>query len=241
MKLFVTDYDDTLYVDNESIKKTNKLLKELQKNGFYIVIATGRGYPSINNQTTIHEIPYDYITCSDGSAIYNNQGVVEEIYTINKEIIKPFEEFYQDVNFEELQFSYPEGYSNILNNDNDNLLGVNICVSNENYTKELVDKFTLMSKVYQDYSFLNYIHPNFSYLCIKPKGISKAASIEYIRKKHKIKKEDVYVIGDASNDYEMIRDYNGVCVSTPFEEIIKIAKKVYPTIDDYIMELLKED
>ena len=85
------------------------------------------------------------------------------------------------------------------------------------------------------------MHPNFSYLCVKPKGISKASAINYIRKKHKIKKEDVYTIGDSSNDYEMIKNYHGSCISNSFPEIIKISKKSYKSIDDYISDILKDN
>ncbi len=241
MKLFATDYDGTLYVDDKKMKSTVKKLKKLKKKDFIIVIATGRGYPSIKNQTIIHNIPFDYITCSDGSVIYNNEGIIKKKYLVNKDIIKPFEEFYKPINFEEIQYSYPTGYSNILKEDDDDLIGLNVCVSNENYTTELVDSFIKMSKQYPDYNFLNYMHPNFSYLCIKPKGISKSAAIEFIRKNNKIKKEDVYTIGDSSNDYEMIRDYNGACIENSVPELFTVAKKKYKSIDNYIDDILKED
>lgn len=240
MKLFVTDYDGTLYTSDKEIIKTNKKLRKLKEKDFLIAIATGRGYPSIKNQTIIHNIIYDYIICSDGSIIYNNNKL-EKIYPLNKDIIKPFEMFYRDLNYEEIQYSYPEGYSNILKENDENLVGINICVSTEKYTKELVDSFILMGKNYPKYSFLNYMHPNFSYLCVKPKGICKSAAIEYLRKKYKIKKEDVYAIGDSSNDYEMIKDFNGACIHTSYPEILAIAKKKYKSIDNYIDDILKED
>jgi HAD superfamily hydrolase (TIGR01484 family) len=241
MKLFATDYDGTLYLDDKQIKKTVKKLKKLKNNGFIIAIVTGRGYPSIKNQSIIHNIPYDYIACSDGSVIYNNEGIIEKKYLINKEMIKPFEDFYKPINFEEIQYSYPTGYSNILKEDDDDLIGLNVCVSNENYTVELVDSFMKMSKNYPEYSFLNYMHPNFSFLCIKPKGISKSAAVEEIRRKNKIKKEDVYTIGDSANDYEMIRDFKGVCVTNSVQELFTVATKTYKSIDNYIDDILKED
>ena len=238
MKLFATDYDGTLFIDEEKIKETNKLLHKLKENDFLIVIATGRGYPSINNQTKINNIPYDYIACSDGSVIYNNNGKIEKMDVLNKDIIKPFTEFYKPLNYEEIQFSYPEGYSNILKEDNDNLISLNVCMANENYTKELINSFIIMGKKYPEYNFLNYMHPNFSYLCIKPKGVSKSSAVDYIRKINNIKKEDVYTVGDSSNDYEMIKDFNGSCISSSFPEILEISKKIYDSVDDYIIDIL---
>lgn len=238
MKLFVTDYDETLYVDDEKIKENNKALKRLQKSDFIVVISTGRSYPSIKNQVDIHNISYDYLSCADGSILYDKDGNIIESFFLNNEIIKPFQEFYKNLNFEEIQFSYPEGYSNILKEDNSKLLGINVCISTLNYTKEIVDSFIDMSKDYPEYNFLNYMHPNFSYLCIKPKGISKSKTIRCLMDRYNIHLEDVYVIGDSYNDYEMIRDYSGVAMNTSCKEVLDIAKKNYKSVRDYINDIL---
>ena len=143
--------------------------------------------------------------------------------------------------FEEIQFSYPEGYSNILKEDNSKLLGINICISTINYTKEIVNDFLDMSKKYPDYNFLNYMHPNFSYLCIKPQGITKSSTINYLMNKFNVLFNDIYVIGDSYNDYEMIRDYKGVAMNTSCQEVLDIAKKTYKSVKDYINDILRED
>ena len=238
MKLFVTDYDDTLYTSDINIEKTKKRLKKLRDNNTLIVIATGRSYPSIHNQTSFHNIYYDYIICSDGSVIYQKDDIVEVIFPIDTKIVKPYEDYYKNLNYEEIQYSYPEGYSNVSKNKDD-LLGINICISSLNYTDSLNNSFEKLSKKYPEYNFLNYKHPNFAYLCVKPKGISKSSGIEYLRKKYNINKEEVYVIGDSSNDFEMIRDFNGSCVSCANDKVKSVSKKVYKSIDNYIDDIIK--
>ena len=240
MKLFVTDYDGTLFVDEKQIKKTNKLLKKLKEQDYIIVIATGRSYPSIKNQTNTYNILYDYLCCADGSIIFDNNGNAIKKYCMDHAIIKPFKEYYQKLNYEEIQFSYPEGYSNLLN-DNGELLGINICINTQNYTKEIENSFIELSKHYPNYSFLNYKHPINSFLCVKPKGISKSSSIGYLRDILNITNDNIYVIGDSYNDYEMIRDYHGYAINSFCDEVKEVAKKLYPNIDEYIKELLKED
>ena len=54
-----------------------------------------------------------------------------------------------------------------------------------------------------------------------------------------IKKEDIYVIGDSSNDIEMIKDFNGVGMDNSSLEVLKIVKKTYPEVSDYLNEILK--
>ena len=237
MKLLVMDYDGTLFVNDNDLKNNINYLKKWKNNNNLIMISTGRSYPSIKNQVDINNIIYDYISCADGSLIYDTDGNILEMYKMDNDIIEPYEKFYKDLKYEEIQFSYPRGYSNILLDDK-NLLGINICLSNENYTKEIVNSFLLLSEKYPKYHFLNYMHPNFSYLCVKPSGIDKSKTIDYLKEKLKLKNNDIYVIGDSYNDLEMIKKYNGVCMDNSYDEILKISKKSYSTVAKYIEDIL---
>lgn len=239
MKLFVTDYDGTLYKDDSLIKNID-MLKKLKKNDIKIMISTGRSYPSIKNQVDLYKIPYDFLSCADGSIIYDEKGKILKMFEMDNKIIKPFQDYYQKLNYEEIQFVYKEGYSNILN-DNSKLLGINVCIATENYTQSIIDSFVEMKSQYPQYNFLNYMHPNFSYLCIKPIGINKASTIDYLVNKYQINKKDIYVIGDSYNDYEMIKEYHGVCIKESCDEILNICDKKYANVSDYIKDILNED
>ena len=237
MKLFITDYDGTLYTSDDSIKENNKKLKELQENHFYVVISTGRSYPSIKTQINLYHIPYDFICCADGSIIYDNKGNILNMSILDKEIVNHFIEFYQKLDYEEIQFSYPDGYYSNLQN-NDNLLGINICLATNKFTKEIDNSFQKIKDEYPKYNYLSYAHPNFSYLCIKPENISKSSAVSFLQEKYHISKDDIYVIGDSSNDLEMIRDYHGVCMENSSQEVLNITKKVYKEVSDYIEDIL---
>ena len=237
MKLFITDYDGTLFIDEDSLNENIKYLKELQKNDFKIVISTGRGYPSIKNQIDTYNIPCDYLSCADGSVIYDRDGNVLKMYEMNHEIIDTFTEFYQTLNYEEIQFSYPTGYSNILNT-NDTLLGINICISTPNYNNDIVNSFLRIKDSFPEYNYLTYRHPIFSYLCIKPGNISKSATIRYLKDTYNIDDNDIYVIGDSDNDYAMIKDFNGSCMEDSTIEILDIAKNKYKNVSDFIKDIL---
>ena len=236
MRLFVTDYDDTLFTSDLTIKNNNNKLNILRKNNFYIVISTGRSYPSIKNQIEKYQIPYDFISCCDGSIIYDNKGKIIDAFYLNKEIVTPFKKFYQNLNYEEIQFSYKEGYSNLLKDDK--LLGINIVLSTKNYNNEIVNKFLKLKDEYPNYNYLPYHHPNFSYLCVKPINVSKSYAIKILKEKLNINKKDIYVIGDADNDFEMIRDYNGVGMINSCDDIKKIVNKTYNEVSDYIDDIL---
>lgn len=240
MKLFITDYDDTLYRNDDEINENIEKLKELQKNNFLIIISTGRSYPSIKMKVNEYQIPYDYLSCADGSIIYDNHGNIVKQFTINNEIIPVMKNFYQNLNYEEIQFSYPRGYQNLPDNTND-LLGINICFSNDNYNQKMEKEFLALEKSYLNYSFLAYAHPHYSYLCVKPKNVSKSYAISYLKEKWHIRMSDIYVIGDSSNDLEMIKDFHGVGMNNACQEILNIAKKTYNSVSEFIKDILKED
>ena len=237
MKLFVTDYDDTLYTGDSSIKNNINKIKELQKNDFIVMIATGRSYSSIKKQIIEKKIPYDYLSCADGSIIYDKDDNIVYADYMDSEIIQPFKEFYENLNYEEIQFSYPEGYLNSLK-EIDRLLGINVCLDTRLYNKKIEKQFHKLAKKYPNYNYLSYSHPNYSYLCVKPKGINKSYAVSVIQNKFQIGKEDIYVIGDSSNDIEMISDFNGVGMKKSCDEILKIVKVTYNEVSDYIEEII---
>ena len=237
MKLFVTDYDGTLFVDEDSLKENIKYLKQLQNNNFKIVISTGRGHPSIKSLIDTYNIPYDYLSCADGSIIYDNNDNILEMYEMSIDVIDTFINFYQSLNYEEIQFVYPEGYSNIFNKNNI-LLGTNVCINSLYYNNDTVNHFLELKKSYPNYNFLTYRHPIFSYLCIKPYGINKSTTIKYLKNKYNINDNDIYVIGDSDNDYAMIKDFNGSCMENSTLEVLNIAKNKYVNVSDYIKDIL---
>lgn len=238
MKLFVTDYDDTLYTNDISIKKNIEKIKELQQKDFIIMIATGRSFPSIKQKTIEQNIPYDYLSCADGSIIYDKNDNIIYAKELDSEIIEPFHEFYQNLNYEEIQFSYPKGYSNSLNTQ-EKLLGINVCISTRIYNNKIEKQFFKLKKKYKNYNYLAYTHPNYSYLCIKPLNINKSYTVSLIKDKLDIKDKDIYIIGDSSNDVEMLQDFHGVGMTNSCPEILKIVKTTYNEVSDYINEILK--
>lgn len=240
MKLFVTDYDDTLYTDEKQIKRNIIKLRELQERDFLIVISTGRSYPSIKRLTNLYQIPYNYLSCSDGSVIYNQKGEIVKSFVINPKIIEPLQNFYQNLHYEEIQFSYANGYLNHLQ-DEEKLFGINICLANDNVTDELKTNFMKLKTIHPNYNYLIYKHPYYTFLCVKPKNVSKSLAVAYLQKMEKVLSKDIYIIGDSQNDLEMIKDFHGVGMKNSCPEILNVAKKTYASPEDYINDILKNN
>ena len=78
-------------------------------------------------------------TVSGQLKLKGSNGNLLKLYEMDNKILEPFKKFYKDLNYEEMQFVYKTGYSNILTSIN-GLLGINVCISNEKLTKEVKDK-----------------------------------------------------------------------------------------------------
>ena len=239
MKLFVTDYDETFYISDNEIKENIKKIKKLKEHDFLFIIATGRSYPSIKNQTKLFNIPYDYLITSDGSIIYDKNNDIVKMFNINKDAVSIMNEFYQKLDYEEIQYSYKEGYQNFYD-ENKELLGINICISNRLYNEKLEKRFLKLKNKYSNYNFLAYRHTNYSYLCIKPKNVNKSYAINYLKDLLNIKKKYIYVIGDSSNDIEMIHDFKGAAMISSYPDVLKITKKRFKSVSDYIDSIIND-
>ena len=73
MKLLVSDYDGT-FNEDKNISKINSnidAVKRFMDNGNLFAFATGRSFDSIKGETSRYKIPYDYLICNNGSAIFD--------------------------------------------------------------------------------------------------------------------------------------------------------------------------
>ena len=73
MKLLVSDYDGT-FNEDKSLSKINDnidAVKRFMGNGNLFAFATGRSFYSIKGETSRYKIPYDYLICNNGSAIFD--------------------------------------------------------------------------------------------------------------------------------------------------------------------------
>ena len=242
MKLFVTDYDNTLYINDEEIKDAIKEIKRIRKKDIKFVISTGRSIPSIKKEILKHNIPFDYLSCADGSLIYDNNYNLLEEHHMDKDIIREIPNLIKNITYEEIQYSYDTGYENYLDLSK-NISSINLVIFENCYTKELEKKWNNLKKKFSNYNYLVYKHfysvtnSYIYYMCIKNKDVSKSKGIEFLANYLNISKEDIYVIGDSDNDYEMIKDYHGVCVVNSTDKIKSVSNKVYEKISDYIKEL----
>ena len=197
MKLLVSDYDQTLSMDDYSIKFNIKKIDEFRKNGNLFMLSTGREYSSIKEEIEKWNIKYDYLSCVDGTILFDYSDNLLSIKNMEKEDLRK-------IYYLKLKYGDKVSFYDVCTEDNITLERV-VKILDFKY-KQIIEDI----KVYFDRYLENSSYTiNFNNIYVKPRFINKSSTIEYLENKINIEKRDIFTIGDHNNDYEMIKDYNG--------------------------------
>jgi len=205
MILLASDYDNTLNTFKLDLKVNIIYLKKFINDGNLFLLNTGREYKSIKKEIKKYNIPYSYLSCTNGNILLDNKDNL--IYTTNldekllNEFLKLKEKFDLDIN----TISF-----------NNNILEFEIIISSLNkiFLLELNKYMIKYNMNYHVFKKNNKYH-----VYIYSNLITKNNPIETLKEKHNINSNNIYTIGDHINDLEMIRDYNGYAMKWAKKEV----------------------
>ena len=221
-KLIVTDIDNTLLGDDESLNEFSVLLNNIHgKIGF--AVATGRTVQSAFDILKENNVaPPDVIVSSVGTEIYYNYKG-ELIYSKGwdahishqwkRERIVSLLEQFDYLNYQEKETQRKFKVSYYMHESEENLKRI----------KEILTKNKIKVNV-------TYSHGQF--LDILPYRASKGKAIRYLSYRWNIPHEKILVAGDSGNDEEMLKgELLGVVVSNYSKELEKLkgGKRIYFT------------
>lgn len=228
-KLLVSDFDHTLYNDDDYLKNI-KSVNGFVKKGNIFVIATGRNINQIKQGIGDNIINYSHLICNDGGIIFDTEYNVVFRKDIPSPLISPvcemfresgiISEYFIDTAYELTKDEYAEANA---------IIG--------KFEDEIKAK-ALLDKILDKFPIINgYISGN--WLNITDKSVSKGNGIKVLNNILNIDEKNIYTIGDTVNDISMSNyqsyamengtdDLKAVCLGTfksVYEMIEKIEKK----------------
>ena len=225
-KLLISDYDDTLFTDEQSLKENIKKIKEFQKQGNIFTIATSRSLTSIMDEINKYNIPYDYLFVNVGAGIFDNLGNNLYVNFISKEEKEEIEKILEK--YENLKITR-YGIIEEQEKTSTQIIGYKIkgelnhldCLYNT-FTDKL-ENFEVVFKRDEGKLFLN--HKNNT----KEQAINKL-----IEKFPKYKDYEVITVGNDDVDFGMLQLYDGYCMKNSSELLLKNIRKIVSSVGELV-------
>ncbi len=229
MKILASDFDDTLYIEEnpEQTRKNIGAIKKFISYGNIFCIITGRNYTSIKKLLNELKVPYTYLICDDGAKIFNSVDYGIDTTYLEEEDIKIIEKILKE---KEWNYYLDDGY-----NKTEYLQDcVKIVVNSEDKKEQENIVNTLKEQcdihIYSSRKHVNIINKTVN----KKNALNKLINIENLQDRN------LYVIGDNDNDYEMLKEFDGVIMKNHHKKLESLEKKEVNNLEEYIEELMKD-
>ncbi|MEI0603320.1 HAD-IIB family hydrolase [Brachyspira alvinipulli] len=253
MKLFVSDYDMTIYIHEKIDNSVFDAVKKWREAGNIFAIATGRNKFSIFEHIDRHGLEFDYLIANNGALVFNEKREMIFKDTIDDDISYEVIKFLHDDFEGTVEIANDEYIISVISKDGKDILPFRVDKKiniNEIYNiKNIIqiNKMTADSKATEEVAnavnnkFDTVIaYPNIRTVDIVKNNVNKANGIKFleniIKKNNNIDK--ILVTGDSNNDIEMIKQYNGYVQINAKENVKSITNKYFNIISDIIYKEL---
>lgn len=231
MKLLATDFDMTLFGNND-YKKNIKMINKFVDKGNIFVIATGRHIDTLLKDIKNMNIKYSYLICNDGGIIFDKDLNILYRIDIDNKISEKIAEMYENSNCLETWYidtglTMTQDKKSIANG----LIGKIKNRSNcEILLKDIKTKYSEVDG-YVSRTWIN----------ITKKGVSKGSAIKYLADLLKIYTKDVYAIGDNINDISLTEyGFNSYSMMNSIVELKKATNKSYDHVFKLVEDIIKD-
>lgn len=231
IKMIVSDYDQTFYINDEDIEINKIYVNKFMNLGNLFVIATGRSYLDFHNKLDIYNFNYDYAILNHGTTIIDKNDNVLFNIEIPNEIILQIQ---NDLNLNESLNYFCCSVDSNVSFDHKNLTKIHVKYNSKEYA---LNKANYINNKYGNYVKAYYVSTD-SVEIISNKTNKALAIYWLIKFYNNINKDNVYVIGDSYSDIEMVKEFKGYCMKDSVSELKSIANKEYSSVSGLIKEIL---
>lgn len=232
MKMLVTDFDLTLFNEND-YNDNIKLINEFISNGNIFVIATGRNISQLDRNFDFSDVSYSYLICNDGAIIFDKNNKVVYRCDISNECVKGIASILMNSDFID-DWYYDNGF-NTTKEIGDKANGIIGHFIDRNEAKKILD---LIENTYSE------VHGYLSeeWINITEKSVNKGNGIKIVANMINLKGDKIYTIGDNCNDISMCNyDFNCYCMENAVNELKILCNKQYKAVYELVKDIIKEE
>lgn len=257
MKIAASDYDGTLFLNDEisaaDVDGVNKWTAAGNKFG----VVTGRDYGMLMPQLKFYGVKSDYVVCNNGGLICKVDGTVLWQGNIPVKTLKDIAN--ESCVQKSFHFAFSAADTTYLCHESEGSwimreakqwdFQIEKISENEILKLPQIHQFSLGYLTAEEslsaaeilnkkYGEIIHAYPNRCSLDITPQNVSKRQGIEKLTELMNWKDAEVFAIGDEINDLPMLEAFNGFTVNTAREQIQKKVKKVYSGVGAMLLDNL---
>ena len=252
-KILAIDYDGTLKQDGTVSKRNIKAISEFRQSGNILVLDTGRNYYDAIAAINECGITFDYICPLNGNMLCDGEtykiiveihsfmddftGITETIIRMNPRFLRRYyltEGIFLKLGNEKYEKESEWFTGCAIEKFNDSSLPFSLMTCQFESPPAAEKAADGLCKIYKN--GLICAHENSVDILSKNGG--KAYGLKQLANKLGIANDNIYAIGDAANDLQMISEFNGYFVDTAPEKLIKHSKGTYADVASLIEDLL---
>lgn len=249
MRVAVSDYDGTLAVKGEVPGGNLAAITKWREMGNHFGLATGRDLGMILHETRRWDIPFDFLVCINGAALYDEELALIKATEIDDAVLPavlrhpasnasmhialmiedPPRVFVRDRASWLLAVDLPHEkieYDAVMAAKG--IRQISLGYLGENEAIEWARQLTL------NFSGRIAAHQNGNTIDITASGVDKGRGIKEVISAKGWQSAEVLAIGDGNNDLEMLAAFNGYAVDTASAEAKKAAKTVVASVAEML-------
>lgn len=252
MKLLATDYDGTLKFSDSILESDLEAIRRWREAGNLFAIVTGRSKESIDRELNRYEIPADYCITNNGGMVFDARG--DMLMSSSLDTLMAI-----DLMF--ISHERPEIVSYVVNDGlRRHKVTVHANLQDHRYPtlepdwseEDIMDSGRFAQLVYScttpeaalelaeqlnsHFSSVITAYANNFVVDIVPKGVSKAAGLEFVGSYADVDEDGIYCIGDSYNDIPMLEAFDHSAASAMAPADVKLAAddRAFLCLSDYI-------
>lgn len=249
MRIAVSDYDGTLKQSGIVLDSDIQAIRDWRARGNLFGLATGRDLGMTLFETDKYDIPFDFLVCMNGCALYDGGKVLlsctEIAADVAPAIVKhPASAASMHVAImtePELQLCFQGDASWFARTelphriiDNEQAVSAGNVVQISLGYKTVPEAAEWARRLNMDFAGKAVAHHNNVSIDINPAGTDKAVGIKTLAAMHGWNTDDIMVIGDGGNDIGMVKAFHGCTLHHGLDELKKAAKNVFSNLGEML-------
>ena len=216
--ILFADFDRTLFFrDDEQKTRANlEAIKKWRSAGNKFCITTGRSYRSATEQMPEMKELCDYYIVDSGSILLSKTGELIKAFYFEPSIVADIVELSKNLSEVPAAYYYTPS-SEDVDYKTENITKLRLWFKDTSLLDSVAEQ---IRKTFPVFAFkLDVGMPSHKALVgrkgfveIIPIGLGKSNAIKFLQREENMPSEDIVVVGDSFNDYEMVRDFSGFAI-----------------------------